>query len=207
MNATPGSGLIGLFGLTDWWSSFFTPAERDRIEVEYTRGRLTTGSTNLHPLTSGKVLHTSITSTRLLHEIGCAAYGTVREKALGVFDKAEKDGQSKLRLNPTYVLDLHFLYHSMIQLNYRDREKFPDALQLAVDAYRKQISIAPRAAEVFKREWRLVPLPLGFWQLAVILEKRRNYAEAVELAMQALQQGWDGDWEKRIARCKRRMAV
>lgn len=43
------------------------------------------------------------------------------------------------------------------------------------------------------------------WQLAVIKEKIGNYEEAIALAMQALEQGWAGDWEKRIARCKERL--
>ena len=35
--------------------------------------------------------------------------------------------------------------------------------------------------------------------MAVILEKQGNYNEAIALATQALEQGWAGDWEKRIA--------
>ena len=104
-----------------------------------------------------------------------------------------------------HVIDLHFVYHSMIELNYRDRDRIPDALAIAIDACRKQTAVAPQAAEVFRRECRALPRPLGFWQLAVILEKQGNYAEAIALATQALQQGWAGDWEKRIARCKSRL--
>jgi hypothetical protein len=52
-----------------------------------------------------------------------------------------------------------------------DRERLPDALEIATGACRNQVALAPRAAEVFKREWQLIPRPLGFWQLAVILEK------------------------------------
>ena len=58
---------------------------------------------------------------------------------------------------------------------------------------------------MFRREWKLIPRPVGFWQLAVILEKQGNYNEAIALATQALEQGWAGDWEKRIARCKQRL--
>jgi tetratricopeptide (TPR) repeat protein len=104
------------------------------------------------------------------------------------------------------VVDLHFVYHNMIELNYRDRNRNPDALAIAIDACRKQIALAPQAAEAFRREWRVLPRPLGFWQLAVILEKQGNYAEAITLATQALHQGWAGDWEKRIARCNKRLA-
>lgn len=199
-------GLIGYFDLADWWLSAFSPEERDWIESEHVRRALTVGQTNPRPLTTGTVVQTSQTSTMLLREIACAAYRRSRDKALGVFRKAEEDGLSKLHLHTRYVVDLHFVYHSMIELNYRDRESLPDALEIATGACRKQIALAPRAAEVFRREWKLVPRPLGFWQLAVILEKEGNYAEAIALATQALEQGWAGDWEKRIARCRQRLA-
>ena len=198
--------MIGYFGLADWWLSAFSPEERDWIESEHARCALTVGQTNPRPLTTGAVVQTSQTSTMLLREIACAAYRGSRDKALGVFRKAEEDGLSKLHLHTRYVVDLHFVYHSMIELNYRDRESLPDALEIATGACRKQIALAPRAAEVFRREWKLIPRPLGFWQLAVILEKEGNYAEAIALATQALEQGWAGDWEKRIARCKLRLA-
>jgi len=199
-------GLIAYFDLAEWWLSTFTTGERDCIELEHARCTLTVGQADPCPLTTGTIIQTSLTSVKLLHEIACAAYQISRMKALGVFRKAEEDSLSKLDLNAKHILDLHFVYHSIIELNYRDRERFPDALGIAIDACRKQIALAPRAAEVFRREWKLIPRPLGFWQLAVILEKQRNYAEAATLATQAFEQGWAGDWEKRIARCNQRLA-
>lgn len=52
------------------------------------------------------------------------------------------------------------------------------------------------------------PLPLhaGFQQLAIILEKRGELEEAIKVAKQAQSQGWNGDWEKRIARCEAKLA-
>ena len=197
-------GLIAYFNLADWWLSAFSSEERDWIESEHSKGTLTIGQANPRPLTTGTLVQTSQTSTKLLHEIACVVYRRSREKALCVFHAAEEDGLSKLHLHPKYILDLHFVYHSMIELNYRDRERIPDALEIAIGACRKQIALAPRAADVFNREWKLIPRPVGFWQLAVILEKQGNYNEAIALVMQALEQGWAGDWEKRIARCKER---
>ena len=188
----PVQGLIAHFNLADWWLSAFSAEERDWIESEHSKGTLTIGQANPRPLTTGTFVQMnpavtmhSLTSTRLLHEIACAVYRRSREKALGVFHKAEEDGLSKLHLHPKYIVDLHFVYHSMIELNYRDREQFRDALEIAVGACRKQIALAPRAAEVFKREWKLIPRPVGFWQLAVILEKQGDYNEAIALATQA----------------------
>jgi hypothetical protein len=198
-------GLIAHFDLANWWLSAFLPDERLWIEAEYVRCTLTVGQANPRPLTTGAVLDTSQTSTMLLRDVACVVYRKSREKALAVFRMAEEDGLSKLDLQTKYVVDLHFVYQSLIELNYRDRGTFPDALETATGACRKQIALAPRAAEVFRSEWKQMPRPLGFWQMAVILEKQGNYGAAIALATQALEQGWAGDWEKRITRCKQRL--
>jgi hypothetical protein len=46
---------------------------------------------------------------------------------------------------------------------------------------------------------------VGYQQLAIILEKDGILEEAVALCQQALDGGWNGDWEKRIARCRERI--
>ena len=40
--------------------------------------------------------------------------------------------------------------------------------------------------------------------LAIILERNKDYDGAVRLSEEALRQGWAGDWEKRIDRCRQR---
>jgi len=52
------------------------------------------------------------------------------------------------------------------------------------------------------------PLPrhVGFDQLAIIREKQHDYAEAIRLSELAMKQGWNGDWEARIARCEKKLA-
>jgi len=37
-------------------------------------------------------------------------------------------------------------------------------------------------------------------------EKQGDHAEAIGLALLALSQGWQGDWERRMARCERALA-
>ena len=53
---------------------------------------------------------------------------------------------------------------------------------------------------------RGLPQHLGFRQLAIILEKRGEFEEAIQISKRAQAQGWNGDWEKRIARCDARIA-
>ncbi len=42
-------------------------------------------------------------------------------------------------------------------------------------------------------------------QLAIVREKQKNYTEAIRIAKEALSQGWSGDWERRIVRCKNKL--
>ncbi len=106
------------------------------------------------------------------------------------------------------VLDRHFTYQAVIELNYAERDKDPAALAAAIAGCENQISIAANAAIAFKHMYRGSRLPShkGFEQLAIVREKQKNYAEAIRIAKEALSQGWAGDWEKRIVRCKNKLA-
>ena len=44
-------------------------------------------------------------------------------------------------------------------------------------------------------------------QLAIILEKDGAYSEAIALCEQARAAGWAGAWNKRIARCAKRLGT
>jgi hypothetical protein len=102
----------------------------------------------------------------------------------------------------------------MIQINYSYRNSDPNAYAQAVDACRKQISIASKAAQDFKKNYSTaqaenwwgsrLPPHTGYGQLAVILEKEKRYAEALQLVKQAKAQGWAGDWDKDIARLEKK---
>ena len=104
-------------------------------------------------------------------------------------------------------LDLHFVYSEMIPVYYRDRDEDPEAMGLAISACQKQISLGPQAASAWRVEYPTddsLPSHRGFEQLAIIREKQRDFEAAIELASAAQEQGWSGDWAKRIARCEKR---
>ena len=105
------------------------------------------------------------------------------------------------------VLDLHFVYVGVIKTFYADRDKDPEALDSAIVACEEQIALAPKAVEALKREYQGEPLPAhtGYTQLAIIREKQKKFAAAVSVARLALEQGWAGDWEHRIARNEKRL--
>jgi hypothetical protein len=68
--------------------------------------------------------------------------------------------------------------------------------------------LAPEAAEAFRATYEDSPLPSpsGYGQLAVILEKQMRYEEAISLCAGAEQEGWAGDWGKRIERRRKKLA-
>lgn len=93
----------------------------------------------------------------------------------------------------------------MIQVYYRARNRDENALALALEACEKQIALAPQVIREQPKDWkRGLPAHLGFQQLAIVRERDRDYEAAIRLSEEALRQGWAGDWEKWIARCKRK---
>jgi hypothetical protein len=101
--------------------------------------------------------------------------------------------------------DRHFLIDVLVREAYRLRDAHPEALDDATAACREQIELAPRVATVMRQRYgRPLPAHVGFKQLAIILEKQKDYTQAVEVVEQARAQGWDGDWDKRLERLKRR---
>ena len=199
------NGEIGYWGLSDWWLSEFTDDERSYIDRSFSsfgssgdglgeiRGRLTTGeitfSTEKSPLS---VLGGMVTpgNSDIDYSIAERCYR-----------KAEEIGSSD-------ILDLHFLYLSQIRFYYKRRNDHPEALDLAIKACEKQISISKDAAKGFKKAQYLKDIPehTGYKQLAIIREKQRRFVEAIALSRRAQKQGWTGDWEKRIERLEKKIS-
>jgi len=196
-----GGGLIGYYGLTDWWLSTFT--EEERKEIQAVRPTLVVGD-NEDIIVSERAYPGSTTGW-LENGLSSLAIEFIGSKDMDIaarlLAKAEETGGAKL-------LDRHFTYQQMAQAYYRHRNDDPEALDLAIDACEKQIRLGPEAAKVFLAEDTEDYLPAhhGFQQLAIIREREKDYAEAIRLCREAMAQGWGGEWEKRIARCENRLA-
>ena len=94
-----------------------------------------------------------------------------------------------------------------LKIYYKDRNKDSDALNKSVEACKQQIEIAPKVKMDFQKEYGNDPLPghSGFEQLAIIEEKQKKFDSVIEISKKALEQGWAGDWEKRIERCNKKL--
>ena len=194
-------GEIGYFGLAEWWLSTFTKEEREYIESKFKP--LGVGGAEERPLTQGQITYSSGRVAQLLSGFATNFYKPQdRRIARIMLSKAEE-----LAKKAGNVLDLHFVYAGMIKTYYADRDYDSQALGSAIAACERQIDLAPSAAEAWKREYpgELLPGHTGYTQLAIIREKQKDFAAAVSVSQVALEQGWAGDWEQRIARNEKRL--
>lgn len=191
-------GLIGYFGLEEWWISEFSKEERYHITETFQP----LGLKN-NPLTSGDISYTSQTAVGLLKDLaGWFAKENDRPIAYRLIEKAEELADTE-----GSVLDAHFLFGQKLAIYYKDREKF-GCLESAIESCKQQIELADKASNAFKKEYKNSPLPShkGYQQLAIILEKQGRFDETIALCRKAGKEGWAGDWDKRIERCRRKAA-
>jgi len=190
-------GRIAFFGFTDWWLKTFTESERLHIREMY---QPLGGPKDL--LVSGTVGGT--TQTRLEFLIGLAGWFSKPEDcsiARRIMERAEALCDSE-----GTVLDRHFMYSEQVRIYYRNRDK-PEYMELAERACRRQIDLAPQSIPALLAKYPDdMPGSLGYEQLAIILEKRKEYDMAINLCAQAKTQGWYGSWDTRIDRCKKKQA-
>jgi hypothetical protein len=188
-------GYIVLYHLEDWWYSTFTSDEQKHIVKTF------------QPLGASKdVLITGdflkVDDNRTLSFLSSLAgwFNNPRDRGLAykIIQKAEEYVDVE-----KHILDIHFFYQSKIEIFYRDRED-PNKLKEATDACLKQIAISNTAAAAFKNAYNdsVLPMHVGFKQLCIILEKQKKYEEVVKFSLKAKEQGWGGDWDRRIEKCK-----
>ena len=196
-------GQIGYFGLTDWWLLEFTQAERDYIESVYCP--MGPGEESPEkPLTQGEIIESSGSILQLL--VGLSSWFRKpddRPIAHRILAKAEE------LIARSDIIQVHFLFSSMGETYYKDRSD-PESLAKAIATYEQQVAIAPKVAAAMKRQYPksvrfVMPAHQGFKQLAIIREKEKDFQGAIGFCQTALKQGWDGDWSKRIERCKKKL--
>lgn len=188
-------GEIAYYGLTQWWLNAFTEDERIRVKEHFSP---LGGSSNL---TEGEISHSSQSGLGFLSNLaGWFGKKEDRRIAYKILEQAKQ-----LVDDNSQPLDVHFLYQSMIELYYKDRES-DGGLDRAINACRGQISVASQAASAFRQQFSDETLPShkGYTQLAIIFEKQKKFKEAIELCELADKEGWAGDWQHRISRCEKR---
>lgn len=222
-------GMIGYFGLVDWWINDLSEEERNYIyENQNSLGG------DKKSLIKGSIVVKDITVINFL--LGFVDYSN-KDISRSITNKIFKKIESLMDDNID-IIDLHLLYNSKIKFYYKQRNIddifFKKAMQSCVD----QINIAPRAMKGFIRDYEKIffhtdifsddlkvwdskqkkyvkssereynfqaPSHTGYEQLAIVKEKQGDFIIAIKLAEQAKKEGWRGDWNKRIERCIKKM--
>jgi len=126
-------------------------------------------------------------------------------KDFDICDKIFKiiDDNSKLFADSEF---LHFYYLNKIRFYYRNRELVDGAFDKAIESCINMIKIAKQLSNLNnKRRIQDNPSHLGYEQLAIILQKYGKYEEVISLCQQAKDEGWNGDWDKRIEAAKKKL--
>ncbi len=196
-------GDIGYHQLEEWWFSIFTDGERKYITEKYQPMSMGEETETKNHLTEGDISWTSASASNFLNGLSSWFNGP-NDRAIGrkIGEKAKEEA-----LKSKDPLDMHFALSSLITLYYRDRDQ-ADYYDKALAYCRAQIKIQAVAAKAFLKEYPKQPMPshVGYEQLAIVLEKEKRYQEAIDLAKEAKQNGWAGDWDKRIERCQKKLA-
>ncbi len=197
----PATGELGYFGLTGWWTSSFSKTERDHMEAAFCAAGLRAGA---KPLTRDRGLVSYPTAAALLTVLGDRLSEKPEDRPLAVKVLAQAERRASAEED---ILGRHFVYHQMIRLHVRWKDKFADATDHIFDACHKQIQLAPNAAKALRQMHPDGPLPnhLGYQQASALLEQEGLYEPAIELCRQAHSGGWSGNWSWRIQRMARKM--
>jgi hypothetical protein len=206
-------GLLGTYDLYDWWENELTQEERNFIEASYSVswGVSTSSSDNRNSLTSGYWAHNhskfDFITTNLLGRFGTSSGYHIAKKIIKLADSM---------INEATVLEKHFYFLHKIQLFYSNRDNFPDAFDLAINACEDQIAISREAKTAFQND----PVfsnqhndsgkteHTGFKRLCIIYEQKGKWGEVVRLSQMAKEQDfWEGDWDKRIEKAQKKLVT
>jgi hypothetical protein len=195
------SGYLGYYGLIDRWLNTFTEDEKKYIVERYKKYHpkagpesLLNGSVFIMPGYEDKPSHYLNFLTSIFRE--------PKENTI-----ARKIAQKSLELAQN-THDLYWALMWTIILNYKARKSIPGTLDIAISACKRQIEIAPLIANQHKIKYPHVPLGhhVGYEQLVKILERQHNYFEVVRLSKEAKEQGWKGEWDKKIEKYQNKIA-
>jgi hypothetical protein len=191
------AGDIAYHGLTDWWLYEFSAEEREIIRETYSP----MGNPDYRIDRGAISASTQSTADFASSVAGWFAKEETRHIGYKFIRKADEYEQTDLQ-----PMSVHFAMQARCQLFYRWRDFDDFALDEAIKACERGISVSKEAAAEFRRSWgRLDVSHYCYKQLAIIEEKRGNVPRAIELCNSAEAEGWMGDWAKRRVRLAKKL--
>lgn len=189
---------LGALGLSDWWMETFTEKERSYIVTTFQPLWW-----NGKDLIEGDMWGFSEEISSLLWSL--AWWFKNEDDRLIAYRMIDKWSIHSWELHN--VLDLHFFYQNELEIYYRFRDIDDFALDRAISACRKQISISEESKNAFLKEYPDARLPTHKWyeQLIIAYTKQWKIAEAIELVKEAMLEWWNWDWDKKIKRLENKL--
>lgn len=191
-------GDIGYHKLEEWWMNEFTEEERQFIRDTYKPF----GAGEDFVIDEGEILETSASRVHFL----CFAIGGYTSYDNFNIGKKFLEKAESLIEEENDIINIHFIYHYGIELYYSNRDKIEGALDGAIEYCKKQISISEKVKNAYLSKDRFLPNHRGFKQLAIIYEKQGELEKAIEVTKLALEQGWNGDNERRLERLEKKLS-
>ena len=210
-----GQGLIGYYGLEDWFNKTFSEEE-----TSYIKEKLAKTMMNPDQLNKGTFSETNQPAYKFLSSI---AYNFKTKVDLSYAIKFLKKSDELADLSEMTATDIHYFCMDRIEIYYKDRDN-PDSLDKTIYWCKKMIEVAPQAYKEIREEEknmytaedrRTLPKELlnatatakhkGFEQLAVIEFKRGNYEEVIRVCELAKKSKFGGDWDNKIEQAKKKL--
>lgn len=219
-------GKIGLYMLSDWWLTTFTEEEQRYIAEKYQPIGASENSLIKGEFQPGGTERAS----QLLW--GLATWFRSKDDftlACRILKKAEELSSNPIDAHFTYSGMIQ-IYYPMRGVELEALTKVIEACQAQIDIastvarcmreehakttislsrpfqYSSLSDISDSEVEATLKGLNYsLPSHSGYEQLAIILEKQGDFSEAIRLAQQAKQEGWKGDWDKRIDRCQKKL--
>lgn len=191
--------LLEVLGLAEWYHDL--SAEEQRRLHEYSTAFGTGGEYNQ---LEQPVKATSQTSLSYLNGVGSSA---INDKN---YEFAELVLLKALDTDDNNSQDRHFVYNSLIDLYYKQRDDRDDAIQKCIRYCKEDIESIDVFLDAWMAEYNEEPPRIpSFKRLAIIYEKQGNYERALEICERAIDQALDdgtkGGFEGRKQRIQNKM--
>lgn len=212
-------GAIKHYSLEKWWFSELSEDDRILIRSRYKPLGMKPGEDVLTG--RGEFASPQTTAMWLTVLAGWFKPALAKESDL-ILRIADKAWEVKDVLAPSSGADAVFSRHlalgKLSEIYYRFRES-PEYLERSLEAARLQIAMQAAAATAFRQQEietaRVLGLPppdpiilpthQGYTRMAIVLEKKKQFNQALNLVREAQAAEWSGDWEKRVQRLEQRL--
>lgn len=193
-------GALGFLGLTRWWREDLAQSDRDAIETCFRN----IGVNPTYHLLESNIVDMGSTPSHFLASIAVMLVSRSNaDIGIRVFSHAISFARDEGEEFSVYRMQIEAFYKRRAEPGFLDLTIAACYRQIALN--RKKVQTATIQAAEAKNVQMSGRFPhAGYRQLAIIFEKEGKLTDAIELCRQAINEGWVGDYEKRLDRLIRK---